>query len=120
MLFAACRRAIPGRNQSQCRAATLAFNNMSGIGRARNWDLEGGSSGRLNSDKTGPFLITPVDETFDIGADSRTPVDGNDYQVPFMFTGKIDKLTISVEPPKLTPEDVNKLKAANRATQDAN
>jgi len=29
--------------------------------------------------------------------------------VPFKFTGKIDKLTISVEPPELTPADVEKL-----------
>jgi hypothetical protein len=40
--------------------------------------------------------------------------------VPFAFTGKIDKLTISVEPPKLTPDDVKKLEAADRAAQDAN
>jgi hypothetical protein len=39
--------------------------------------------------------------------------------VPFAFTGKIDKLTITVEPPKLTPEDLKKLEAANRAAQDA-
>jgi hypothetical protein len=40
--------------------------------------------------------------------------------VPFAFTGKIDKLTISVEPPKLTADDVQKLEAADRAAQDAN
>jgi tetratricopeptide (TPR) repeat protein len=32
--------------------------------------------------------------------------------VPFKFTGKIVKLTIAVDPPKLTPEDVKKLKEA--------
>ena len=42
---------------------------------------------------TMPFLIT-IDETFDIGEDTRTPVDDHDYQVPFRFTGKIDKLTV--------------------------
>jgi arylsulfatase len=47
-------------------------------------------------------------------------VDDNDYQVPFAFTGKIDKLTIDLEPPRLTPDDVQKLEAAYRATQDAN
>ena len=32
-----------------------------------------------------------IDETFDVGVDTRTPVDDKDYQVPFRFTGKIDK-----------------------------
>ena len=50
-------------------------------------------------------LTLPWDETFDIGSDTGTPVDDKDYQVPFEFTGKIDKLTIAVEPAKLTPED---------------
>jgi hypothetical protein len=38
-------------------------------------------------------------------ADTGTPVDDNDYQVPFRFTGRLNKLTIEVEPPVLTPED---------------
>ena len=42
------------------------------------------------------------------------------YQVPFAFTGKIDKLTIALDEPKLTPDDVQKLEAAYRAAQDAN
>jgi hypothetical protein len=31
------------------------------------------------------------DETFNVGLDTGTPVDDQDYQVPFRFTGKIDK-----------------------------
>ena len=46
-------------------------------------------------------------------------MDDRDYQVPFTFTGKLNKLTISVEPPKLTPEDEKKLRDAQRAAQDA-
>jgi hypothetical protein len=65
-------------------------------------------------------LILPIDETFDIGSDTGTPVDDSDYQIPFAFTGKIDKLTIALDPPKLTPDDVQKLEAAHRAAQDAN
>jgi hypothetical protein len=38
--------------------------------------------------------------------------------VPFRFTGKIDKLTISVEPPKLTPEDEKRLREAYEKAQD--
>ena len=44
-----------------------------------------------------PFLMT-IDESFDVGVDTRTPVDDNDYKVPFAFTGKIDKLTFKLFP----------------------
>ncbi len=36
------------------------------------------------------------DETFNVGLDTGTPVDDQDYQVPFRFTGKIDKLTVKL------------------------
>jgi arylsulfatase len=36
--------------------------------------------------------------------DTRTGVDDNDYQPPFRFTGKIDKLTIKLVPLKATEE----------------
>ena len=47
-----------------------------------------------------PFIMA-IDETFDVGVDTRTPVDDKDYQVPFRFTGKLDKLTIKLFPPKM-------------------
>ena len=40
--------------------------------------------------------------------------------MPFAFTGKIDKLTISVAPPVLTEDDKKKLMEAEHAAQDAN
>jgi hypothetical protein len=51
-----------------------------------------------------PFLMT-IDETFDVGVDTRTPVDDKDYQVPFRFTGKLGKLTVKLGPVQLTSED---------------
>ncbi|WP_416066519.1 arylsulfatase [Rhizobium sp. ZK1] len=42
-----------------------------------------------------PFLM-PWDETFDVGSDTRTPVEDKDYQAPFAFTGTIDKLTVQL------------------------
>jgi hypothetical protein len=51
-----------------------------------------------------PFLMT-LDETFDVGVDTRTPVDDNDYQLPFRFNGKIAKLTYKLGPVQLTSED---------------
>jgi arylsulfatase len=38
------------------------------------------------------------DETFNVGLDTGTPVDDQDYQVPFRFTGKINKLTVKLGP----------------------
>jgi arylsulfatase A-like enzyme len=58
-----------------------------------------------------PFL-TVGDETFDIGADTRTPVDDRDYQVPFAFNGTIDKLTFKLGPMQLTNEDQMKMRKA--------
>ena len=100
--------------------ATLAFNNMSGIGRGGTGTLtvDGKVVATQKMERTVP-LILPVDETFDIGSKTGTPIDDRDYQIPFTFTGKINKVLISVEPPKLTAEDEKKLADAYRAAQDA-
>jgi arylsulfatase A-like enzyme len=101
--------------------ATLAFNNMSGIGRGGTGTLkvDGKVVSAQSMDRTIPLTL-PIDETFDIGSSTGTPVDDKDYQIPFAFTGKIDKLTFAIDPPKLTPEDEKKLSDAYRAAQDAN
>jgi arylsulfatase len=89
---------------------TLAFNNMSGIGQPGTGVLkvDGKEVATLKMDHTIP-LILQWDETFDIGADTGTPVDDQDYQVPFTFTGKLDKLTIKIDRPQLTPADIKLL-----------
>ena len=46
---------------------------------------------------TTPFVIT-IDETFDVGLDTRTPLDDKDYQVPFRFTGTIAKVEFELHP----------------------
>jgi len=50
-------------------------------------------------------LLMSIDETFDIGSDTRTGVDDNEYRVPFRFTGNIDKLTYNLGPSQLSAED---------------
>jgi arylsulfatase len=45
-------------------------------------------------------------------------VDDNDYKVPFKFTGTINKVTIALDPPVLTPTDIQKLESANRSASD--
>ena len=99
--------------------ATLAFNSISGLGHPGTGILkvDGKAVATHTVEKTIPLLL-PVDEGFDIGMDMGSPVDDHDYQVPFHFTGKIDKLVFSVAPPKLTPEDIQKLKEAERKQAD--
>ena len=63
-----------------------------------------------------PFLVT-FDESFDVGVDTRTGVDDNDYQVPFRFTGKLDKLTIKLVPLKAEEEKLLQQKARRRKTR---
>jgi len=94
---------------------TLAFNNMSGIGRGGTGVLkvDGKEAATQQMERTLP-LILQWDENFDVGADTGTPVDDQDYQVPFAFTGKLDKLTLTIDRPKLTPEDEKKLMEAQR------
>lgn len=101
--------------------ATLAYNNMSGIGRSGTGALsvDGKVVSTQKMERTVP-LILPIDETFDIGSKTRTPIDPRDYEVPFTFTGKIHKVTVSVQAPELTPQDRQKFLDASRAAQDAN
>lgn len=99
--------------------ATLPFNDIGGIGRGGTGVLkvDGAAVATQTMASTVPLTL-PWDETFDIGADTGTPVDDQDYQVPFPFTGKIDKLTLSVEPPQLTPDDEKRLREAFEKAQD--
>jgi arylsulfatase len=57
-----------------------------------------------------PILMV-IDETFDIGSDTRTPVDFT-YDVPFRFTGSIDKLTYNLGPSQVSAEDQRKVNEA--------
>ena len=43
------------------------------------------------------------------GGYTGTPVDDQDYQIPFTFTGKLDKLTIKIDRPQSTPADIKLL-----------
>jgi hypothetical protein len=51
-----------------------------------------------------PAILT-IDETLDIGSDTRTPVDDADYQVPFHFTGTLSKVSFKLGPSELLPGD---------------
>jgi len=94
---------------------TLAFNNMSGIGRPGTGVLK--VDGKAVATETMPHtlpLILQWDESFDIGSDTLTGVNDADYTPPFPLTAKLDKLTVKVNRPQLSPEDVKKLEEAMR------
>ena len=95
--------------------ATLAFNNISGVGRSGVGVLsvDGKAVAEQKMERTLPFILQ-WDESLDIGSDTLTGVNDADYQPPFAFNGKIEKITLTVERPKLTPEDVKRLTEAER------
>jgi len=94
-------------------AATLAFGSPSGLGRSGTGVLkvDGKVVATKKMEKTIPMTLQ-WDENFDVGADTGTPVNDKDYQVPFKFTGKLAKLTLTINRPKLSPEDIKKLETA--------
>ncbi len=95
---------------------TMAFGSASGIGRggAGVLKVDGKEVARQKMDHTIPFILQ-WDENLDIGSDTGTPVDDKDYQVPFKFTGKFSKITLKIDRPQLSPEDIKKLKEAEKS-----
>ena len=92
---------------------TLAFNSFSGVGQSGTGTLkvDGKVVATQVMKQTLPMILQ-WDESFDIGSDSLTGVNDADYRPPFAFTGKLDKLTVKVDRPQLSPEDIAKMKAA--------
>lgn len=71
---------------------------------------------KKNIPHTIPLMMT-CDETFDIGVDTRTGVD-NSYELPFRFTGTIDKLTFKLGPSQMTAEEQHAAAAAIKKATD--
>jgi len=98
---------------------TLAFNNMSGLGRSGTGTLkvDGKDVQTLKMEHTLPMILQ-WDESFDIGSDTLTGVNDADYQPPFPLTAQLNKLTIKVDRPKLTEEDIKKLENSQATAVD--
>ena len=101
-------------------AGTLAYNNMSGLGQPGTGTLivDGKAVQTVKMEHTLPMILQ-WDEAFDVGSDTLTGVNDADYRPPFPLTAKLNKLTIKVDRPKLSPEDIKKLKAAEASAADA-
>jgi hypothetical protein len=112
--IAACpvlRYSCPGANLG----VRLRGTGPSGIGRGGTGVLkvDGKAVATQIMEQSLPFILQ-WDENFDVGADTGTPVDDQDYQVPFEFNGKLVRLTLTIDRPQLTPADIQKLQAAQR------
>ena len=99
---------------------TLAFNNLSGLGHSCTGTLkvDGKEVQTITMPRTLPMILQ-WDESFDIGSDTLTGVNDADYKPPFPLTAKLNKLTIKVDRPKLSPEDIKKLEEGMKAAADA-
>ena len=97
-------------------AGTLAFNNFSGLGRpgVGTLKVDGKVVDTQTMERTLPMILQ-WDESFDIGSDTLTGVNDADYKPPFALTAKLNKLTINVDRPKLTPADEQKLMEGMKA-----
>jgi hypothetical protein len=73
------------------------------------------SGGPVSKQPNSIAFLQVADETFDIGVDTRTSVNEQDYQVPFPFNGTIDKLTFKLGPLQFSEAD--KRKAAEAVTK---
>lgn len=98
---------------------TLAFNNFSGVGRPGTGTLkvDGKVVDTKKMEKTLPMILQ-WDESFDIGSDTLTGVNDADYKPPFKLTAKLNKLTLKLDRPQLSPEDIKKFQAAMSAAAD--
>lgn len=66
--------------------------------------VDGREVARKPMPKSIPFILQ-WDEAFNVGVDTGTSVDDQDYQVPFRFTGKLGKVTVELKPVPLSLED---------------
>jgi arylsulfatase len=65
--------------------------------------VDGKELARKTLEHTIPLMMA-IDETFDVGVDTRSTVDDS-YELPFRFTGAIDKLTFKLGPSQLSAAD---------------
>ncbi|WP_406855497.1 arylsulfatase [Alsobacter sp. KACC 23698] len=100
-------------------AGTLAFNNMSGLGRSGTGVLK--VDGKVVASQQMPRTLPMIlqwDESFDIGSDTLTGVNDADYRPPFTLTAKLEKLTVKIDRPTLSQADVQKLEANEAVAVD--
>ena len=89
----------------------LEFNNFSGLAQPGTGTLK--VDGKVVDSKRMPKTLPMIlqwDESFDVGSDTLTGVNDADYKPPFPLTAKLNKLTIKVDRPQLSPAVMEKAK----------
>jgi len=77
--------------------------------------VDGKTVGESRIEKTSPVGKFTLDESFDIGMDTGSPViDEYDAKMPFKFTGKLRKVEIKLGEDKLTPKEKGQLQQLER------
>ncbi|PWT72446.1 MAG: arylsulfatase [Bacteroidetes bacterium] len=89
-----------------------------GIGKGGTFVLsvDGKEIAQKKVDKTTPYRFS-LDETFDVGEDTGTPLDYSTYDVPYKFNGEIKKVTVDLKPSAITKTDGQKLTEGERFAQ---
>ena len=100
---------------------TLEYNSMSGIGRSGTGTLkvDGKIVDTKKMERTLPIILA-WDEAFDIGSDTLTGVNDEDYKPPFPLTAKLDRLTIKIDRPQLSEKDIQTLEKSQAEAVDGN
>jgi arylsulfatase len=94
---------------------------MSGLGQSGTGTLKvnGKAVDSKKMEHTLPIILQ-WDEQFDIGSDTLTGVNDADYKPPFPLTAKLHKLTIKIDRPQLSEEDIKKLENNQAIAVDGN
>jgi arylsulfatase len=86
-----------------------------GKGGKGTFSVDGKAVAEARLEKTNPLGKFTLDESFDVGLDSGTPViDEYDAKMPFRFTGILHKVQIKLGESKLTPAQRNELERLRR------
>jgi arylsulfatase A-like enzyme len=88
---------VDGITQAPIEGVSLAytFDKVNATGTIK---VDGVEVGRGSLPHTIPLALEPS-ETFDVGSDTGTGVNDADYQSPFVFDGKLNRLTLKLLPP---------------------
>jgi arylsulfatase len=99
---------------------TLLYNNMSGLGQGGTGVLkvDGKEVSTQKMEHTMPMILQ-WDESFDVGSDTLTGVNDEDYHPPFALASKLNKLSLKIDRPVIPPEEIKKLEEAMKAAADA-
>jgi arylsulfatase len=82
-----------------------------GRGGTGTMSVDGKQVAQRSLPKMVPF-IWAWDETFDVGLDTGTSVDASEYQVPFAFTGKLNKITFDLGESSVSPQSIHAMMEA--------